>query len=69
MKDKKEIPPKVIKLGGVNVSIEVIPVLRQKKCIGAFATLQEFSELESKQNELRSQLLKRVIVPSIPLMM
>ncbi|WP_414836267.1 sigma-54 interaction domain-containing protein [Clostridium sporogenes] len=59
LKDKKEITPKVIKLGGVNVSIEVIPVLRQKKCIGAFATLQEFSELESKQNELRSQLLKK----------
>lgn len=59
LKDKKEIPPKVIKLGGVNVSIAVIPVLRQKECIGAFATLQEFSELESKQNELRSQLLKK----------
>lgn len=59
LKDKKEIPPKVIKLGGVNVSIAVIPVLRQKECIGAFATLQEFSELESKQNELRNQLLKK----------
>ena len=59
LKDKKELPPKVIKLGGVNVSIAVIPVLRQNECIGAFATLQEFSKLESRQNELRSQLLKK----------
>lgn len=59
LKDKKELPPKVIKLGDVNVSIAVIPVLRQKECIGAFATLQEFSKLESKQNELRNQLLKK----------
>lgn len=59
LKEKKELPPKVIKLGDVNISIAVRPVLRQKECIGAFATLQEFSKLESKQNELRSQLLKK----------
>jgi len=59
LRDKKELLPKVIKLDGVNITVAVVPVLRQKKCIGAFAILQEFSKLESKQNELRSQLLKR----------
>ena len=37
----------------------VTPVLHQGKCIGAFATLQRFNELEKRQNELRSQLLHK----------
>lgn len=59
LKDKKEVPEKVIQLFGVHISIAVIPVLRKEECIGAFATLQYFSEQEDRQNELRSQLLKK----------
>lgn len=59
LKDKKEIQARVTKLFGSNISIAVIPVLRKQECIGAFATLQRFNDLETKQNELRSQLLKK----------
>lgn len=59
LKDKKEVQAKVIKLYGVNISVSVIPVMRKQECIGAFATLQRFNEVEAKQNELRSQLLKK----------
>ncbi len=41
---------------GVNVSVEVVPVLRQDTCIGAFAILQRFQDMEARQNELRKQL-------------
>ena len=57
--EKQEIPARVTKLYGVNVTIAVMPVLRQKECIGAFAVMQKFSEVESRQNELRNQLLQK----------
>ncbi|MDO5408899.1 MAG: sigma 54-interacting transcriptional regulator [Lachnospiraceae bacterium] len=59
LKEKKEIPEQVTKLFGNHVSTSVIPVLRKGECIGAFATLQYFNEQEDRQNELRSQLLKK----------
>lgn len=59
LKDKKEVQAHVKKLFGTNISIAVIPVLRKGECIGAFATLQRFNELESRQNELRRQLLQK----------
>lgn len=59
LKDKKQIQARVTKILGVNISIAVIPVLRKQECIGAFATLQRFNDLETKQNELRSQLLSK----------
>lgn len=59
LKEKKEVPEKVINLYGRHISVAVIPVLRKGECIGAFATLQSFNEQESRQNELRSQLLKK----------
>lgn len=57
--EKKEIPAKIIRINGIPVSVEVVPVLRQENCIGAFARLQKFHEVEVRQNELRSQLLSR----------
>lgn len=57
--DKKPIPAKIQRINGTNVSVEVVPVLRQGECIGAFARLQKFNEVEVRQNELRSQLLHR----------
>lgn len=59
MKDRTKVPARVVKLFGANISIAVMPVLRKEECIGAFATLQRFNELESRQNELRSQLLQK----------
>jgi len=59
LKDKQEIPESVTKLFGVNISIAVIPVMRRMECIGAFATLQRFNDQESRQNELRKQLLQK----------
>lgn len=56
LQDKKPIPAKVVKVCGVNVSVEVVPVVRQKECIGAFAILQKFNEVEVRQSELRNQL-------------
>lgn len=59
MKDKEELQARMTKVFGTNISISVSPVIRKQECIGAFAKLQRFNELESKQNELRSQLLKK----------
>lgn len=49
----------VINVGGTNVNLTVIPVMRQSECIGAFATLQRFNDVEKRQNELRSQLFHK----------
>lgn len=57
--EKRRIPVKMIKMNGVNVSMEVVPVLRQENCIGAFARLQKFNEVEVRQNELRNQLMSK----------
>lgn len=57
--EKRTIPAKIMKINGVNVSVEIIPVLRQENCIGAFACLQKFNDVEARQNELRSQLMSK----------
>ena len=46
-------------MGGVNCNVAVAPVIRGEACIGAFATVQRFSDAENRQNELRSQLLHK----------
>ena len=52
-------PAQVVSVGGVNINVAVAPVLRGGVCIGAFATVQRFSDAENRQNELRSQLLHK----------
>lgn len=59
LQEKKTIPAKIVKIHGANISVEVVPVLRQKDCIGAFAILQRFNDVEMKQNELRKQLINK----------
>lgn len=59
LKERRKIPARMVNVSGINVSVAVIPVLRRNECIGAFATLQRFNELESRQSELRSQLLNK----------
>lgn len=52
-------PARVVSAGGVNFNVAVAPVLRGGECIGAFATVQRFTDAENRQNELRSQLLHK----------
>lgn len=59
LQNRQTLPAKVVKINGVNLSIEVVPVIRQESCIGAFAILQRFNDVEIRQNELRGQLLHR----------
>ena len=59
MEDKTPRAPRIVRIRGININMAVVPVVRQGECIGAFATLQRFSELEKRQNELRSQLLHK----------
>ena len=59
LRTRQTLPAKVIKVNGVNLSVEVVPVIRQQTCIGAFALLQRFNDMEVRQNELRSQLLHK----------
>ncbi|MDO5418344.1 MAG: sigma 54-interacting transcriptional regulator, partial [Lachnospiraceae bacterium] len=59
LQERKRMPARVRKVNGVNVSVEVVPVLRQDQCIGAFAILQKFNDMEDRQSELRSQLLHK----------
>jgi len=48
-----------MKVNGVDLSVEVIPVIRQNACIGAFALLQRFNDVEVRQNDLRNQLFRK----------
>ncbi len=59
LKDKKETSPRVVRVAGNLVSLYVRPVLRRDTCVGAFAILQKFNEMERRQNELRVQLMKK----------
>lgn len=59
LKTKEKTDPKVVRINGVNIGTVVVPVLRQEVCIGAFAILQRFNEVENQQQELRSQLMHK----------
>lgn len=59
MKEKTSLNSELIRIGSVNINMSLVPVLRQGECIGAFAILQPFHELEKRQYELRNQLLHK----------
>ncbi len=59
LEEKKETSPQVVRVAGNLVSLYVRPVLRREACVGAFAILQKFNEMERRQNELRVQLMKK----------
>lgn len=59
LQSRQTLPAKAVKVGGVNLSVEVVPVIRQNACIGAFALLQRFNDVEARQSELRSQLFHK----------
>lgn len=50
---------RLMKLGGVNVNVDLFPVMRGSVCEGAFARLQHFSEQEEKQSALRMQMFSK----------
>lgn len=55
----KKITNRLIKFKDIDVNITVAPVIRRNEYIGAFVTIQRFTEEESKQNNLRIQLLNK----------
>ena len=59
LRTRQTLPARVVKVNGVNLSIEVVPVIRQSVCIGAFALLQRFNDMEARQSELRGQLFQK----------
>ena len=59
LREKSRVKAQVKKINGINVSVEVAPVLRQDACVGAFAILQRFNDVEMRQGELRKQLLHK----------
>ena len=59
IRERTAVPERLIHIGAANINMAVVPVLRGEQCIGVFATLQPFNELEKRQNELRSQLMHK----------
>ena len=56
---RKKITNKLVKFNSIVINVTVNPVIRRNKYIGAFATIQKFTEEETKQNNLRIQLLNK----------
>jgi len=59
LQQRQPLTAEIQKINGVNISVEVVPVLRQKECIGAFAILQRFNDVEIRQSELRRQMSRQ----------
>ncbi|MEG1594059.1 MAG: sigma 54-interacting transcriptional regulator, partial [Oscillibacter sp.] len=59
LQERARVPAQIVRLNDVNVSVEVVPVTRQQACIGAFAILQKFNDVEARQSELRNQLFHK----------
>jgi len=59
MLTEKKINDKLIKFKGIDINVTVAPVIRNKEYIGAFAIIQKFTDEESKQHNLRIQLLNK----------
>ena len=57
--DRERVGAQVVRIHGALVSVEVVPVMRQGTCIGAFALLQRFNDVEVRQSRLRTQLLHK----------
>jgi len=56
---RKKINNRLVKSKGVDINVTVTPIIRGNEYIGAFATIQKFKEEESKQQNLRIQLLNK----------
>ena len=58
-KTLRRIDERLVEWRGVNLNVSVTPVLRGEEYIGSFATIQRFTEQESKQHSLRIQMLNK----------
>lgn len=56
---RKKIKNRLIKFKDIDINVTVAPVMRRNEYIGAFATIQKFTEEEYKQHNLRIQLLNK----------
>ncbi|WP_312812725.1 sigma 54-interacting transcriptional regulator [Sedimentibacter sp.] len=56
---RKKINNRLIKFNGVDINVTIAPIIRQNEYLGAFAIIQRFTEEESKQHNLRIQLLNK----------
>jgi len=56
---RKKISNRLVKSKGVDINVTVAPIIRGNEYIGSFATIQKFTEEESKQQNLRIQLLNK----------
>lgn len=65
---KKELP-RLIRIGSANINLSVVPVIRAGECLGAFASLQRFNELENVRMSFGDSCCGRDIWQSIILRM
>ncbi|MGB4439267.1 MAG: sigma 54-interacting transcriptional regulator [Sedimentibacter sp.] len=56
---RKKISNRLVKSKGVVISVTIAPIIRGNDYIGAFATIQKFTDEESKQQNFRIQLLNK----------
>ncbi len=56
---RSKINNRLIKVNGVDINMSITPIIRGDEYIGAFATIQKFTEEEYKQHNLRIQLLNK----------
>jgi len=59
LREVEETPPQVVRVAGNMVAVYVRPVMRRDICVGGVAILQQFNEMERRQNELRGQLMNK----------
>ncbi|WMJ77703.1 MULTISPECIES: sigma-54 interaction domain-containing protein [unclassified Sedimentibacter] len=56
---ERKITNRLVKFKDVDINATIAPVIRGNKYIGAFATIQKFTEEEYKQHNFRMQLLSK----------
>ena len=58
-KSRKKIENRLVRIKGVDINYSISPVIRGSEYMGSFATIQRFTEEETKQHNLRIQLLNK----------
>lgn len=58
-KTRMKIENRLVKINNVDINYSISPVIRKNEYLGAFATIQKFSVAETKQHNLRLQMLDK----------
>ncbi|MGB4588978.1 MAG: sigma 54-interacting transcriptional regulator [Clostridiaceae bacterium] len=58
-KTRMKIENRLIRINNVDINYSISPVIRKNEYLGAFATIQKFSVAETKQHNLRLQMLDK----------